>query len=275
MGGFVESIGGAVVGRILGGKGRDTARDLAGGIVPTKVRTPFSMLNTETGQVSLDPSIRAGQNEFISRIRGMRDPINTAFNTFGTELGGIRGEVRNMISDFEGNQSAFREATLNPLRQRIAARGGELRRNLARTDVRGSFADQSVSNFELDAGRTLTDAEASVENQRINNLGNLLGMDADLLKQGLASETGRLSMLANLEESLLNVSNTRFQQEMAQLGLPASFIPGNAARAGMLANAEGRVAALDSELLGSVLEGIGNIRNETTPPYIPPPGPHV
>jgi len=123
-----------------------------------------------------------------------------------------------------------------------------------RTGVRGSFAQKARSSLAIESGRALSDRSAQIENERINKLGDFLGMDADLLKAGLASDEGRVSMLSQLEQSLSGISMDRFNQEMALLGLPATFIPGTSRQAEISANARGIEAQQYSKLAGSMLE---------------------
>ncbi|MGI9317950.1 MAG: hypothetical protein ACR2QW_11500, partial [bacterium] len=241
---------GGVAGSLLSRSGRSKSKKNAGFIVPKNIRTGNSSFNTRTGVADIDSSIREGQETFLSNIRGLRDTTGGAFDEFQNEIGGLRDEVGGLRSEFEGNQSAFREAALRPVTDSIANRRSQLNASLDRTKVKGSFADQTRNTFESGAAGLLSDTEAKIENDRINNLGNLLNMDADLLKTGLQSEQGRIQMLAGLEDSLRSVSSERFEQELALLGLPGQFIEGNAKAAGIRSNAEGLVREADSNLIG-------------------------
>lgn len=259
MAAAIPSIAGAVAGKAITGKGSKKAGKIAGGIVPKKISTGNSTYDTAKGTLNLDPTIRAGQDSFLSAISGMRNPINAAYDTNDAGLAGLSDRSAGLRADFEGNQSAYRDAQLNPLREKIAGRKGELDRNLERTKVRGSFGEQARNTLSLASGRALSDQEAVVENNRINALGDFLGMDADLLKQGLSSETGRISLLASLEDSLRSVSTERFNQEMQALGLPAQFIQGNIAGASIRSNAAGLDAQAGIKLAGTVIEGAGSL----------------
>lgn len=263
-----SAIGGAIGGSLDNKSARKKAGQTAQMIQPRRISTGKSTLRRHNGEVSLsiDPSIRAGQESFLQNVRGLRDPANAAFDEFHEGIGGLRDEVAGLRADFEGNQSAFREATLNPVRESIARGRGDLAKELGRTGVKGSFSNQAKSNFELAAGRTLSDAEAQVENQRINNLGNLLGMDADLLKAGLASETGRTTMLLALEESLKGVSTERFQQEMQALGIGQNN-PGAADAAGIISNQQGVERQSNIRLAGDILSGFDGFGSSSRPQF--------
>jgi len=238
-------------------KGKKQASDLARFIVPENIGTGFSNFNTKTGNINIDPSIRAGQEDFLTNISAFRDPVNSAFSRYDEGLEGLQARSTDLRADFEGNESAFRELTLNPVREAIATRGGALTKELGRTDVRGSFRDQELNNFGLDAGRALSDTEAKIENQRINRLGDFLEMDAGLLKESLGSETGRIGMLSKLESMLAGVSTERFNQEIRLLGLPAALVQGKMAGADILGNAQGLDNAASTELVGSLLGLVG------------------
>lgn len=234
-------------------KGLRTATRLGNELTPT-VDTGFSTFDPRTGKFNLDPSIRQGQEDFRTATESFRGDINQGFDTFDEGLFGVREGFAGLRSNFEGNQSGFREASLAPLRERIARGRGELDRELNRTGVRGSFSNQQRTGFELDAGRDLSIREAEIENTRINRLGDFLQIDANLLKEGLASSTGRIELLAKLEESLAGISTERFEQELALLGLPANFFAGLSKRADILLNAEGVKAQADVDFIDVLLD---------------------
>ena len=106
----------------------------------------------------------------------------------------------------------------------------------------------------MDAGRTLSDAEANIEQQRIGNLSSLLGLDAGLLQQGLESEVGRNNLLLNLEESLKGVSTERFNMEMAQLGL-GTGIGVTPLQQHQQMNQQGIFSGLATQAIGTALGG--------------------
>ncbi|TFG48621.1 MAG: hypothetical protein E4H40_04360 [Candidatus Brocadiia bacterium] len=243
---------------ILGGKGKKSSDKIAGGIVPEKITTGYSFAEVKKGNIRIDPSIRAAQDSYLDRVGGLRDPINAAFGKSSAGIDDLQARSASLRADYEGNSSAYRDAVLNPLRESIAQRKGELDRSLNRTDVRGSFAEQAKNTLSIASGRELSDQEAIVENNRINALGDFLGMDADLLKAGLTSETGRIQLLASLEDSLRSVSTERFNQEMLQLGLPSAFTAGNAKAAGISDSATGVRNQAYVNAAGEIIRGIDN-----------------
>ncbi len=259
----MEAVGGAILKKVFAGSGEKKTKANAQMILPDKINTGTSSYNTRSGEFNIDPTIREGQEGFLSAGKGLKDSINKGFDKYNKGLGDLSGRSSDLRSAYEGNQSDYREAMLNPLREKIALREGELDRNLERTNVRGSFAQQSRDNLAIESGRALGDREAEIENQRINKLGDFLGMDADILKSGLASDRGRAEMLFKLEQSLSGISTERFNQEMAMLGLPGTLASGGAAKASMISNAQGVNAEATAKLAGEIVgamskEGTGN-----------------
>ena len=234
------------------------SKGIASGIVPKNIRTGNSSYNSKTGVTTLDPSIRAIQDQTLNNVSDLRGNITGAYDTYNQGLSGLRGDLGQLKSEYIGNDSAYKNAVLDPLRQQVATASGNLNKELSRTGVRGSFANQARTNLAIDSGRALADKTAQVENQRINKLGDFLGMDADILKSGLASDTGRVKMMSALENSLSGISMDRFNQEMSLLGMPARFIQGTAAQAGINANAAGVEAGATSKLLGSIVGAFDN-----------------
>ncbi len=255
---MVETVVSSVVGGVLNKKAKSKSSKAAGMIAPKKVDTGASTYDTYSGTVNLDPSIRAMQSDYINSMRGFTDDVGSMYDAYSTGLTGLQGQVDDMRSAYMGNQSEYREAMLNPIRESIARREGDLERELSRTKVRGSFADMQRTNLAMEAGRTLSDAEARIENQRINKLGDFLGMDADILKSSLASDSGRLAALQAIEESIAGISMDRFNQEMQLLRMPSTFIPGTSQAASMTATSEGAYSQAQTKIAGDLIGAAGD-----------------
>ena len=258
--GIGAGVASAVVGSALNKRGKKNQQSA----LPELIQTGNSTYNTKTGVASLDPSIRQGQDRYMNSITGVdgvggfKNDVTSMFDTFDSGMKGVRDEFSTLRGEFEGNQSAFRKASLAPLRENIASASGKLDRELGRTGVRGSFANQAKAGFDFDAGESLTNKEAEIENTRINRLGDFLGIDADLLKTGLTSEQGRAEMMLGLEESLKGISTERFNQEMKVLGLPAQMLQGTAANANASNAREGMFAQTMTNAFGDIIGGIGD-----------------
>ncbi len=256
MGAAAVGLVSAGVGAISAKKGRDQAKKLAAGLprIPKNIRTGNSSFDTKKGIFEIDPSIRQGLDDFSENIRGLKDPTNAAFDVAGAGIRDLQARSADIRKDFEGNQSAFRDRQLASTRASIASRKGELDRSLARRDVFGSFGEQAKNALGATSSRELRFAEAEVENQRLNSLGDFLQIDANLLKAGLVTETGRTGLIAELEESLRGVSTEKFAQEIGLLGLPLGVAQNAGLAAKIQGNAQGIVNQAGANLIG---EGIG------------------
>lgn len=166
--------------------------------------TGFSSIRD--GNITIDPSIRAIQEQGLSRI-------NNLYNQ--TSEGGreILGNLRNLRGRFEGNEGAFQQARVNPLAQQVATRRGELTRSIGLRGVAGSsFGQQDITNFDIDTGRALGDARALATQE---SLGALQGIDAQTA-QTLFNQIGQQ---AQLNGESLQIAKDRLAQELAALGL--------------------------------------------------------
>ncbi len=143
--------------------------------------TPYS--NLTNGRLSMDPSIRQLQDEGLGTYLSRSD------------------ETRNR---FLGNDAAYTRARLNPLREQLATRRGELGRSIGLRGLAGSsFGEQALTNFDIDSSRAIGDAGAIAERE---NLQAITGLDSARL------------------QAMMGLSQDRFNQELAGLGLSAQQI---------------------------------------------------
>ena len=234
------AIAGGVVNSVLNRGSRKKAGQIAGMILPENIRTGRSSYNTKSGVLKMDPSIRQGQNNVIKALRDRKRDVNRDFRATENDLMGIRDDIRGVRADYESNSGAFMESMLNPLRSEIARGRGELERSMSRRGMAGSsFANQQMTNFNVDSGRALTDATAQLENQRINTLGDFIGMDADIIKEGIRSREGRTRLMAELDQIIGGRFDQQFAQEMDMLSLPGQFTGATSEQAKIRANAAG------------------------------------
>ena len=158
------------------------------------------------GQVIIDPSIRAIQDKGLGRI----DEQYAQTGAYGDEL---IGNTRSLRNRFLGNQSAYADAQMNPLRQQVSERRGELERSNSLRGVSGSsFGDQSRTSFDTESQRALQDASANVEMQQLQAL---TGIDAQMTQQMF----GKISTQMQLNGMSLDVAKERLKQELGALGL--------------------------------------------------------
>lgn len=204
MSGQGNIIGDATKGVNRRGNFYDTSRKHGGGKGLNQFGTGFS--SVVDGNVTIDPSIRALQEEYLTKNRSLYDETGR----YGDE---VIGNSRGLRNRFLGNQSEYMESQLNPIRQQIETRRGELQRNNSLRGISGSsFGDQSLNNFETDSGRALRDARSQTEFEQLNAL---TGIDAQLTQQMFQKVSGQ----AKLNGENLEVSKLRLQQELSALGI--------------------------------------------------------
>ena len=154
-------------------------------------KNPYAFSTTSTGyssagrgNVSIDPSIRAIQEQNLARSSNL-------YNALGEQARGLLG-----------NQSGYIQARVNPLEQELTGRQGQLERNLSTRGLSGSsFGDQSMTNFAIDKQRSLGDARSLATSESLNALGQAYAQQAGML--GFDAQTAR----------------DRFSNEMQALGL--------------------------------------------------------
>ena len=137
-------------------------------------------------------------------------------------LQALQTQRQGTLTDLIGNRGDFINARLDPLRRALAQREGGLRRELGRTGVRGTFANQALTNLGIEGQQALREAEASALDQALSQeraaAGELftgeqaiLGAEAGLRGQRTAEEQALLSA----EQGLLG---QRLAGEQALLG---------------------------------------------------------
>lgn len=144
----------------------------AGG--PNTLNTRRSELDLQKGRIVLDPRFRKQQDRSLDRFRGLADRL---------------GENRN----------AFLEARVAPLERQIGQRRSGLREELSRTGVRGTFRNQALNRFDLEAEQRLGEERAKAEQQSI--------------------EAERA-----IAQDIANIGSEAWQREMEELGLSGDIV---------------------------------------------------
>lgn len=240
------AIGGSVAGALV--TGAMSKKSGGGAVTPAPqvdLNRTFRIGDTSLtgGILNLDPQVAGLRTNFLNRVNQVTSPGGTF--DFGSRYRGLSDE-------FAGNQGSLINARLNPLRQNIAQRRGGLQRDLGRRGVMGTFANQAVSNFDIDAGRALGDAEAMATNDALMARTNLLG-----------AEQGAESALTQL---LGATSNDVLRQELAGLGLGVDSIAALLSAANQAAavnrpglqSAADRRNAIDAAVAGTVGQGVSD-----------------
>jgi hypothetical protein len=154
-------------------------------------KNPYAFSTTNTGyssagmgNVTIDPSIRAIQEQNLSRSTNL-------YNALGEQ-------AKNLL----GNQSGYIQARVNPLEQELTNRQGQLNKNIGIRGLSGSsFGDQALTNFGIDKQRSLGDARSMATSESLAALGQTYAQQAQQL--GFDAQTAR----------------DRFNNELQALGL--------------------------------------------------------
>lgn len=233
--------------------------------------TGRSSFDTATGRIKFDKQFQQRTALSRGRIDSTRGAVNSAFGDFGTGIAGIREQLGDIRKDFDSNSGAFIQSQLDPVQERIAAESGEQERELGRRGVFGSFGQQAKAATAFRGAQTEAGIRAQAENQRINTLGNFLQMDADLLKAGLTSETGRVDMLNSIEGILEGITQDEFNREVQLLKIASGQAEGSQALDSAAANARGVAEQARLSLAGDVIGGLSQLGGGGSP-GLPPGG---
>jgi hypothetical protein len=229
--------------QLLFGKTISTGKNKGLSVPGLDISTGLSSVNAGTGAVSIDPSSR--------QLR------QGALDTFNTSLGGTRDALL-------GNKNAFNEARVNPLIDTLARGRGELGRGLSRTNVRGTFRDRALADFDIQGERALGDQRAIAEQESLTAI-NAIDTQLFNASSGVASEN--------------------FNEELKQLGFGLdtiniinSLANNLAVGSGNIANSSAATSAISSQarsenitgLLGAGLSAFGSSPSSPSPPPAAP-----
>lgn len=152
---------------------------------PREYRTPFS--SVVNGMTTIDPNIRNSQNQALS--------------TFLTKNNDLRNR-------FTGNQSAFKEARIRPLRDQFGLRRSELQQSIGQRGLSGSsFGDQALTGFDTESQMAIGDAQAKAEMEDLQALASLDQASLDASMQTARDQYAQ-------ELAALGLSQQQITQEM-------------------------------------------------------------
>lgn len=220
--GAIGSVVGIAAGAksLMGGKGGGSV-NAGTGFSP--VETPFSskLYNgyRQTGWVNIDPTIRQIRRQTLQNLPMYRQAITGASDQYGGELAGLKDE-------FAGNQNAFINARVNPLRAQIEQGRGNLTQGLARRNIFGSLSAQAMGNYDAATQRELGDQTAAATMESLQARQSLSGMD---FNRALTS----VQALQGLDQAQQAVVAQDLQQELAALGLGQADISAALQAAGL------------------------------------------
>lgn len=173
------------------------------------------------GNISIDPAVEALREESLGRARGLRDVAS-----------GLRQST-------VGNRQAFIKSRLDPFKQQLAERKGELQRSLAQTGVRGTFANREMTAFDIEAAQATQNAEAQA------------------LAEALNTEAGMLQLEGSFDRFFEQVRQGAMNEEFAKLGLSASTVTNLISSAQNEAQLKNSARASNIGLLGNIAMATG------------------
>ena len=116
---------------------------------PSIFGTGYSTIDRTLGQTALDPFIR--------------DTLTGGLNRFTENTQDIRNRLLS-------NENPFTQAMVDPYLRAYERGRGELQRNVARTGVRGTFADRSLQDYDISGQRELGNVRAEAEARTLDAL---------------------------------------------------------------------------------------------------------
>lgn len=166
-----------------------------------KFSTGFSTING--GNVTIDPSIRAIQEQNLSRS-------NNLYNDLGSQAVGLMG-----------NQSDYIRARVSPLEQEYNMRQGAQERNLSLRGLSGSsFGEMDRTNLASAKERDLGNARALATQDSLSELARVraqqaqaIGMDAQTARDRFAQELSALGIGQGNIQQLFNMYEQEFTRQ--------------------------------------------------------------
>lgn len=182
--------------------------------------TGYSTL--QNGNLRLDPTIRQIQDQALTGYTNLLPAINSRFDTTG--LRGVSSNLSDIASQLTGNRNAFIQARVNPLRQALALRRGELQQSLNRRGVFGTFGNQDLTNLDITGNQAIGDAQTQALEDALNAQLGVNQAQASVQGQIIGAGGAQTSATMNALSAINGLGAQRFAQEMAALGLSADTI---------------------------------------------------
>ncbi len=167
------------------------------------------------------------------QISGVSNRLNQNIDQLSQNISGLgdsRGQISDISSaltqqqqDLSGNRNAFINARVNPLRQSLASREGDLRRSLQRRGVSGSFANQDISNLNIEGNRAINDETARALQDSITAQNAISQQQSGLVGQDVGIQ-GQQQGVIGQQANVLNQQSGLIQQGQGNLGQQQSVI---------------------------------------------------
>lgn len=155
---------------------------------------------------TLDPSIRSIQDQAMGQYAGIYGDIGQNTDRFLNQSSGLRDR-------FIGNQGAYVNARVNPIRERFGNLRAQVQQDLGRRGLSGSsFMNDSLRDIDTQAGIQEGDARAIATQEAAQFENQLNAQELDALNQAAANR-------ARVTGETLEVARLRVAQEMGILQL--------------------------------------------------------
>ena len=219
--------------------------------VPQNWATSYGSTNIG-GVTSLDPSIRNNQNQLLAQYQQL-------FPLAGQYSQTAQGLYGNLLGQAGSNQGGFVQSSIAPTQQLIDQSYGALVQDQQNRGIRGSsLANDSISNFDFQAGNALQGATSQALQQSLGLQSGLVGNQFNAGLAGLSAQQGILG-----SENTINQQN--LAQELASLGMDSTQTQillnqmqmANQARAGGQAGIGSGLMGLSGLDWGSLLSSFG------------------
>lgn len=208
-------------------------------------------LSNISGTIGNYQNTLGNQSQSLDPLKNVFGGLSNQVGSFNNKLGGIGEGYGQLSNEFAGNQGSLINARMNPLKAALAQRGGALERELGRTGVRGTFANQAKTNFSNEAARQIGDAQATATNDALNARAGMLNAQQNVLGQQ-GNMSGQQAQLANLIAGITNQQSgiTGMQSNLA--GMQSGIEGQQAALTGQQANNYNQVGANIAQQAGLV-----------------------
>lgn len=157
-------------------------------------------------KITLDPSIRKLQDEALGNYASIYGDVGNSTNRFLTQSSALRDK-------FAGNEGAFMNARVNPVKQATASTLGRVQQDLGRRRVGGSsFAYGTLRDIQTQGAREEGDAAALAT-------GDIANFENTLNTQELQALNQKAQALASITGENVQMARDRLLREMQALGL--------------------------------------------------------
>jgi hypothetical protein len=171
---------------------------------PGFTNTGYSSINGNT--ISIDPSIRKIQDDALGNYASIYGDVGNATNRFLTQTNSLRDK-------YLGNEGAFMQARVNPVKQATASIYGAAQQDMGRRRVGGSsFGYSTLRDIETQGAREEADARALATNDIAGFLNTLNAQELQALNQ-------QAQLRAQMTGESLQGARDRLLQEMQSFGL--------------------------------------------------------